>query len=161
MNLKTQKKLAASILKCSQKRVKIDLKRLEELGVTLEDFKQAITKADIKGFVNDKIIKVEQKKGTSRFWARKNRAQKIKGKRKGHGSRKGRKTARTPSKREWIIRIRLQRRFIKRLVESGIIDKQTYHQLYLKSKGGFFRSKRHIQLYIDEHKLAKRIGNKK
>ena len=42
------------------------------------------------------------------------------------------------------------------LKDKGIVDKKTYRNLYLKSKGGFFRSKSHIKLYINEHKLGKK-----
>ena len=54
--------------------------------------------------------------------------------------------------------IRHQRSFLKELKEKGIVTKQIFRELYLKSKGGFFRSKRHIKLYIDEHKLAVKIN---
>ena len=35
------------------------------------------------------------------------------------------------------------------------ISDEVYKDLYRKSKGGFFRSKRHIKLYLTEHKLTK------
>ena len=44
---------------------------------------------------------------------------------------------------------------MKYLREKEIIEKKVYRDLYLKSKGGFFRSKRHLKLYIDEHGLKK------
>jgi hypothetical protein len=36
-------------------------------------------------------------------------------------------------------------------LEKNIITKLAYRELYLKSKGGYFRSRRHIKLYLDEH----------
>jgi ribosomal protein L19E len=36
------------------------------------------------------------------------------------------------------------------LKEKKIIDDKLYRELYLKSKGGFFRSKRHIKIYLEE-----------
>ena len=50
--------------------------------------------------------------------------------------------------------LRNKREFIRMLIDKKIIDKQTYRQLYLKAKGGYFRSIRHIKLYIEEHDLA-------
>jgi len=81
------------------------------------------------------------------------KVQKKKGRQKGEGSRKGKKKA---GKKEWMNTIRIQRAFLKELRAKKIIDKKIYRNLYLKSKGGFFRSKNHIKLYISEHKLGKK-----
>ena len=48
--MKTQKRLAAYILKCSPKKVKFDETKLEEI-------KEAITKADIRGLIAQGIIR--------------------------------------------------------------------------------------------------------
>jgi len=146
MKLKTQKRLASQILKCSPKRVKFDEDRLE-------DIKEAITKADIRSLIIDKAISKKNKKGISRVRAKKRATQKRKGKQRGQGSRKGKKTARAPKKNEWMNRIRLQRLFLKELKEKGLINKNTFRLLYNKAKGGFFRSKRHIKIYLEEHDL--------
>lgn len=146
--MKTQKRLAAQIFKCSPKKVKFDETKLEEI-------KEAITKADIRTLIAQGVIRKEQIKGISRFHARKIHSQKIKGRRKGHGSRKGAKTARTEPKRSWINRIRLQREMLSSLKSGNMISNESYHDLYRKSKGGFFRSIRHLKLYIQERKLAK------
>lgn len=143
MTFAVQKRLAGQVMKCSKKRVIFDEDRLDEI-------KEAITKIDIRALVKKEAIKKRPVKGISRGRARKKRAQKIKGKQKGHGSRKGKKTARTPKKREWINRIRAQKNLLKALKNKGVVDKKIYRKLYLRSKGGFFRSKRHIKLYIKE-----------
>ena len=148
MQLNTQKRLAAQILKCSKNRIWFDQDRLE-------DIKESITKADIRSLIGDNAIKEKPAKGVSRARARKIALQKRKGRRKGHGSRKGKKTARLRKKIAWANSIRIQRRFLKELRDKGIITKSTYQNLYLKAKGGFFRSKRHIKLYIEERNLAK------
>jgi len=143
-----QKRLASQILKCSPKRIWIDPGSKDEI-------KEAITKIDIRSLIKKGLIKRKPVRSISRVRARKKAVQKRKGKQKGFGSRKGRKTARLPKKSEWMNRIRLQRLFLKRLRDKKIIDRGTYRELYLKSKGGFFRSKKHVKLYIDEHKLVK------
>ena len=148
MKLKHQKRLAAQLLKCSEKRIKFNKEHLD-------DVKEAITKTDIKGLINDKVIKKIQAKGVSRVRARKRHEQRRKGRQKGHGKRKGKATARMPKKKVWMNLIRKQREFLKELKEKKKITTQTYRMLYMKSKGGFFRSKNHIKLYIDEHKLGK------
>jgi len=149
MNLRLQKRLAADVLKCSEKRILFDTNRLE-------DIKGAITKMDIRALIADRVIQKKPMKSVSRCRARKIAIQKRKGDRKGMGSRKGKKTARSPRKSVWIKKIRIQRNFLKELKNKGIITKPDYHSLYNKSKGGFFRSKRHIKLYIEEHELAKK-----
>jgi large subunit ribosomal protein L19e len=145
--LKLQKRLASDILKCSEKRIVFDKEKLE-------DIKEAITKLDIRSLISGGAIRVKPVKGVSKVRARKTALQKRKGKRKGAGSTKGKKTARLPKKKAWIGKIRIQRRFLKELRDKGIINRSNYHKLYQKSKGGFFRSKRHIKLYLEEHKIT-------
>jgi len=149
MKLKLQKRLAADILKCSEKRIWFDPTRLE-------DIKEAITKIDVRSLINDRAIKKKPVKGVSRVRARKIALQKRKGKRKGAGSKKGKKTARLSKKAAWIRKIRIQREFLKELRDKGLVSKSDYHSLYQKSKGGFFRSKRHIKLYLEERGLVKK-----
>ncbi len=145
--LRSQKRIAAGILKVGINRIWLDPTRLS-------DIKEAITKADIKGLISGSIIKALPVKGIGQFRVRKRKEQRRKGRRKGSGSRKGKATARLKRKRAWIERIRTQRKFLAELKDKKIIDKAVFRNLYLKSKGGFFRSKRHIKLYIGEHKLV-------
>jgi large subunit ribosomal protein L19e len=144
MDLKVQKRLAAQILNCGPGRVAFDDDRLE-------DIKQAITKRDLKLLIGDGAIIKKPGNFTSRFRARKLAAQKTKGRRDGPGTKKGKFAARFKPKQTWMFKIRVQREFIRLLLEKGIITRLAYRELYLKSKGGYFRSKRHIKLYLEEH----------
>jgi large subunit ribosomal protein L19e len=148
MNTTIQKKLAAKITKRSVKKIRLNLDRAD-------DIKEAITRADVKALINDGAILVSPTRGISRGRAKKHASQRMKGRRRGQGSRKGRASARLPGKRTWINKIRLQRIFIKELKDNKRITKEDYKDLYRKSKGGFFRSRRHIKLYLTEHKLVK------
>ena len=154
MELKVQKRLAASVLKCSESNVWFDGSRLDEI-------KEAITKADLRALASKGAIQVKHSKFKSRSGSRHNHAQKVKGRQKGHGSRKGRKTARTPAKRTWINTIRSQRRFLRSLKKGSLVSKKDYRELYNKSKGGFFRSIRHIKVFIDERNLIIKKENRK
>ena len=89
MNLTTQKKLAAKILKVGVNRVWIDPEHMEEVS-------RAITRNSIRALINDGVIKAKPVNGISSYRSKKNAEQKSKGRRKGHGSRKGAKKARTP-----------------------------------------------------------------
>jgi len=146
MMLKLQKRLAASILHCSPKRVVFDPARLE-------DIKEAITKTDIRLLVGEGAITGRPQKGVSRGRANKLKTQKSKGLRKGAGSKKGKATARRPRKKAWMDRIRAQRKFLKHLRNSALIKHEAFKELYSKSKGGYFRSIKHIKIYINEHDL--------
>lgn len=143
-----QRRLAADILKCGKNRIRFDPNKLD-------DIKEAITKTDVRALINNGTISKKRPLNTSRFWARRREKQKSKGKQKGHGSRKGRKTARLEPKRAWINKIRLQRYFIKSWRNNDTITRNAYHELYIKSKGGFFRSLRHLRLYAYEKGLLK------
>ena len=153
MDLKTQKNMARSLFKVGYKRIKFDSEKLSEI-------KEAITKKDIKGLVNKNIIKILAKRGISRARARKILLQKRKGRRKGIGSRKGTANARLNSKRDWINKIRVLRRFIKNLKDKSLINNKDYKELYLKAKGGFFRSERHLKTYINERSIIVKDGKK-
>ncbi|MBN2422501.1 50S ribosomal protein L19e [Candidatus Woesearchaeota archaeon] len=148
MKLNVQKRLVANIIKGSKKRVKFDPLRLDEI-------KEAITKEDIKSLIKDNAIKVVSKRGVSKGRARKKQKQRKKGLRAGPGSRKGTKNARLKRKKIWVNKIRAQRALLKELEKKKLIPKKVYRELYVKSKGGFFRSKRHIKLYLTEQGLLK------
>jgi large subunit ribosomal protein L19e len=144
MDLKVQKRLASQILNCSPDRVVFDNDRLD-------DIKQAITNRDLRLLIGDGAITKKAGNFTSKFRARKIKVQKTKGRRAGPGSRKGKEASRSKPKLTWMRAIRVQREFIRALLDKSIITKLAYRELYLKSKGGYFRSKRHIKLYLQEH----------
>ncbi len=148
MKIKTQKRLAAQILKCSPKKVRIEPGRLE-------DVKESITKKDIRALIKDHAIEKVKVNEHSRGHARLIKQQKRKGKRKGHGSRKGPKNSKLTKKDRWMIKVRAIRSLLKELRDTKQIDTKIYHDLYLKTKGGFFRSRRHIMIHLQEHGLIK------
>lgn len=149
MRLTSQRRISAQILKIGKNKVHFDKEKLSEI-------KEAITKADIRSLINKKIIKAKPVKGTSKGRARKLKRQKAKGRRKGPGSREGKKTARFPRKKKWMQKVRTQRKLIKLLRERKIITPKIYRDLYKKVTGNFFRSRRHIRLYLEEHDLTKK-----
>jgi len=143
MKLTSQKRLAGQILKRSPKKIQLDQSRLA-------DIKESISKADIRALIISKAIKGKIVARASRGRTRKIKKQKTKGRRSGTGVRKGTKNARLPHKKVWMIKIRKQRSFLKELREKEIILPVSFRDLYNKAKGGFFRSKDHLKLYINE-----------
>ena len=152
MRLTTQRRIAAQVLKVGQSRVLFDNDRLQ-------DVKEAITKADVRSLIAKKVIKKIPEKKNSRGRKRKSLQQKRKGRKKGAGSRKGRKTSRLPRKRMWMQKVRVQRELLRKLKEKGMIAREDFKELYTKVKGGFFRNKRHIKIYIEEKGLIKKKEN--
>lgn len=146
--LKTQRRLAATILKCSPYRISLDPTRLE-------DIKEAITKVDINELIHEGAITRAPVQGISRGRARAVHAQRVLGRRQGQSTRKGTSNARFPRKTIWIRSLRAQRSLLKQLRDKGTISPEAFKDLYQKSKGNFFRSRRHIRVYIAEHVLKK------
>jgi len=130
-----QKKIAAKILKCGASRIWIDPKS--------DKVKTAITRHDVKGFINDGIIKkIPEKKNIHDF---KESQQK-------RGSMKGRYGARVGKKDSWLKVVRPQRKMLKELKDSGKLKEDTYRKLYRMVKGRGFRSRNHLMLYLKEKK---------
>ena len=149
MQFTVQKRLAAQLMHCSEKRVRFEQEALDEI-------KEAITKADIRSLIKRKAIIEIPAHGVSRVRARDLQVQKAKGRRRGVGSRKGKATARSAPKQVWMAKARLQRGFIKMLKDKELISPEAFRELYLKIKGGFFRNKRHIKIYMEEHGMIKK-----
>ena len=151
--MKSKKRLAGEILRCSPKKVKFAADALEEI-------KKAITRSDLRGLIAVKKITKDQKNLQSRARTRKQKTQKRKGRQKGHGSKKGTKHSIVSKKEKWAVRMRVQRQFLKELKEKGLITSKNYQMLYRKVKGGFFRNKRHIKLYLDDYHLIEKVEKK-
>jgi large subunit ribosomal protein L19e len=150
MKLNLQKRLASKLAKVGLKRVKLN-------PDAAEDIQAAITKADVGGLISEGKIEIVNKRGVARHRARKLAAQRKKGRRKGHGKRKGAKKARTPKKRTWINKIRLQRKTLRELKKAGQLEVSAYRKLYSVANSGFFRSKKHLILYIEKNKMMKGV----
>jgi len=146
--MRLQKRLAAEVLKCSPSRVRFD-------GEKLDEIKESITKADIKGLVNRGVISRAKFVGPSRVRARKIAVQKRKGRRKGQGSRKGKFNARADEKSIWMNKVRSQRATLKRIKDKDLITSKDYGMIYAKVKGGFFRSVQHMKMFMEDHGLFK------
>ncbi len=140
-DLRNQRRMAADILKCGKNRVWMDEDRLDEIA-------KAVTKEDVRVLIKGGAVKAKQKKGISSGRKKYVASQKTKGRRKGHGSRKGAKYARLPRKRRWIKTIRPLREYLKELRDTEQIDRSTYRLYYRKSKGGEFRNRHHLKTHL-------------
>ncbi len=151
MNLDNQRRMAAEILKCGENRVWIDPNRMEEVA-------DAITREDVRALIGGGLVRKLPIKGQSRGRVRYRAQQKGKGKRRGHGSRKGAKGARSPKKARWIRTIRPLRRVLQDLRDEGKLDPSSYRKLYLRAKGGMYRSKAHLMQHLRSEGYLKEEG---
>jgi large subunit ribosomal protein L19e len=114
----------------------------------IEDIKKAITAADIRRLVKKGIIKVLPEKIKVREKAEK--------KRRGVGRRKGKKYSIVRRKDRWINTVRPLRRMLKELKETNQIDNRTYRYVRKLIKGGMFKSRSHLRIYLEQHGLLKK-----
>lgn len=142
-DLKSQKRMASEIMDVGKNRVRIDP---EETGKVEE----AITRQDIRNLIEGGAIEKKDVEGTSRSRARQNQKQKKKGRQKGHGSRKGKKTARKDGKEKWMEQIRAIRKRLKEMKEEEEVSNESYWKLYDMAKGGFFRDTKHLENHVEK-----------
>lgn len=133
MNLERIKEIAAEILKVGKSKIWIDPSKIK-------DIEKASTRADIKRFINKGYIKTKQ---DFLRWKDKQKEKKEK-----KHVRKGGKYSIVPRKRRWINKIRAIRKLLKILKEKKVIDNKTYRKLYRMAKGGYFKSRRHVLMYL-------------
>ena len=149
MDLKSQRRLAASILKVGESRVWIDPTKMDEV-------ESAITREEIRKLIHEGVIRAQKKKGVSRARARIIHQKKKKGLRRGPGSRSGALKARQPRKKMWMMRIRALRRRLRLLKEKHIITRSAYRKLYIMAKSGTIKSVADLKRYIEAHRLERR-----
>ena len=144
MNLRSKRRLAASVMHVGLDRVIFD----EEYSDLIQD---AITRSTIRGLVGFGAIRAAPEKGISRGRVRE-RAKKLK-RGRGPGSTEGPKHARNSRKDAWVTKVRALRWRLKVAKDRGDIGRDNYRRLYKQVKGGQVRGVKHL---LDLMKEAKR-----
>jgi len=138
LDLKSQRYLAAEILKVGENRVWIDPEKIDEIEI-------AITREEIKKLIHEKSIRRKPMKGISRSRARVFHIKRKKGLRKGPGKRS---KSRISRKETWMKKIRALRRRLRELKQNRIITESTYRQFYRMAGSGVFESNAELERRI-------------
>ncbi len=143
MNLKSKRRLAASVLGVGVDRVIFN----DEYSDLIQD---AITRSTIRGLVGFGAITVAPEKGISRgrFRAKSQRLKRG----RGAGSTEGPAKARNPRKDMWISKVRALRWRLKVAKERKQISPEAYRRLYKQVKGGQVRGVKHLLELMKEAK---------
>ena len=144
MNLRSRRRLAASVLGVGEARVIFD----EEYADLIQD---AITRSTIRGLIGFGAIRAAPEKGVSRGRFRE-RSLKLK-RGRGAGSTKGSAHARNPRKEMWMTKVRALRWRLKVARDRKQINGESYKALYKQVKGGQVRGVKHL---LDLMKEAKK-----
>jgi large subunit ribosomal protein L19e len=145
-SLKSQRRIAAKILKVGQNRLWINPEKME-------DAETAITREEIKKLIHEGVIKPLPKKGISHARARILHEKKKKGRRRGVGSRSGGVHAKISKKEAWMSKIRALRKRLRELKVNKTITESTYRKLYRMASSGRFGSVGDLERYLKAHEL--------
>lgn len=141
MNLKSQRRIAARILKAGEGRVWIDPDRIEDVDI-------AISRAEIRRLIHEGAIRASPLKGTSRARARLLTEKKRKGLRRGPGKKSGTKRSKVSKKQAWMKKSRALRKRLRELKNKRTITVNVYRRIYRKVGSGLFESTAELERHL-------------
>lgn len=146
MSIKTIKRIASHLFNTGENKIKIKPDETAKV-------KEALTRDDVRSLIKEGVVYKIRKQGVSRANAKERQKQRKRGRQKGPGKRKGR--IKKLPKEQWISRCRIQREILAYLSKNKLIESQDRKNMYYKIKGGYFKTKRSLIIYINDNKLTK------
>jgi len=146
LSLRSQRRIAAQILKVGANRVWMNPERLEDVEV-------AITREEIRKLIHEGAIQAASVKGVSRVRARVLHEKKKDRLRRGPGTRKGSSGATVTRKEVWMQRIRALRKTLRKWKTNRVLTEGAYRQLYVSAGSGVFSSIADMERYAKAHGL--------
>ncbi|MEM4332284.1 MAG: 50S ribosomal protein L19e [Candidatus Micrarchaeia archaeon] len=143
MSIRTVRRMAAGILKRGESAIWINPERISDAA-------SALTRDDVRALIMQGVISARPARGTSRARGRMNDELRRKGRKK-EGSRKGHK--KSLQKKIWTQHTRAQREMLRQLKPA--LKPGAYRSIYLKIKGGMFKSRAQLSHYIKDNNLMK------
>ncbi len=141
----TIKRLASDILSVGKNKIKIKPEERTKL-------KDVLTRKDVKNLIQDKIIYVKTKAG---FKVANKRKRKL------AGSRRGSMNARTLEKKKWMTNVRVQRKYLNQLISRGNLNKNNKRKIYLRIKGGSFKGKKALLMFLKDNDFYIEVAQNK
>lgn len=135
----TVKRLAADILKVGENRIRI---KPDEFSRAMD----ALTREDVRGLIDEGVVYALPYVGPRG---------KPRREKQGRGRRRGTKYSRKGAKETWMERVRSQRKYLSQLLAGGDLLPKFKREVYLKIKGGVFKGKNAMRLYLVDNKMLK------
>ncbi len=146
MSLRSQRRIAAQVLRVGANRVWINPERLEDVEV-------AITREEIRKLIHEGAIRPESKTAISRARARILQKKKRDGLRRGPGTKSGSSRAKITKKQAWMQKIRALRRTLSKWETDRALTEGAYRQLYGVAGSGAFSSIADMERFAKAHGL--------
>ncbi len=157
MAMNTVRRISSEVLGVGESKIRFKTDAASKIG-------EALTREDVRSLIKDGSIYAMQPRGVSRARGNKKKAQMRKGRRFGHGSRKGTYNTRVGKKENWIAKVRAQRKYLFALVEQKKLADGVHRKIYRMIKGNAFKGVKVLEIYLRDNKMfssAEQPSNKK
>lgn len=144
--MNTVRRISSEVLGVGESKIRFKSEAASKIG-------EALTREDVRGLIQEGSIYAIQPRGVSRARGNKKKAQMKKGRRFGHGSRKGTYNTRVGKKENWIAKVRSQRKYLFALVEQKKLVDGAHRKIYRMIKGNAFKGVKVLEIYLRDNKM--------